>query len=517
MNDSARAQNRWVILAVMCLSVFLVVVDNTIVNVALPGISQSLHASNSALQWIVDGYSLPFAGLLLAGGGLSDRLGRKRVMQIGLLFFGLFSLAAAFSTSIGTLLAARAAMGVAAAFIFPATLSILTVTFEDPRDRAKAFGIWGATSGLAVAFGPVVGGALISHFWFGSIFLVNVPMVAITLFAGWRFIPESRSPHVSRFDLGGLALGTTAITTLVLAIIEGPTWGWLSVSTLGVFSLSLLLSAQFVRYELRRFEPLLDVRVFKIPTFSAGAGAIATTFFGLFGFIFLLTQYFQLVRGYSALSAGVHTIPFAVTAMVVTPLGALLALRFGARLVVSSGLVIMALALIWVGLQGAHTAYFGPVVVSMIVLSFGFSLITAPSTAAVMSSLSPEQIGAGAAVNNTTRELGGTMGVAIVGSVFSSRFSPGVASALHGYHLSSAQIAVAQSSMRSALGTVAALPSSQHAVVTSHVVEAFLSGFHRGCFVAAGVVGAVSVVTALALPRHVRSTERLTLNAALAH
>jgi DHA2 family multidrug resistance protein-like MFS transporter len=517
MNAPGRAPSKWLILAVMCLSVFLVVVDNTIVNVALPGISQSLHASNAALQWIVDGYSLPFAGLLLAGGALSDRFGRKRVMQLGLVFFGLFSIGAAFSTSVTTLLLARAAMGLAAAFIFPATLSILTVTFEDPRERATAFGLWGATSGLAVAFGPLVGGALVSHFWFGSIFLVNIPIVIVTIIAGARYIPESRSPQVSRFDIVGLLLGSSGITALVLAIIEGPSWGWLSLSTLGVFTLSLLLLTQFVRYELARHEPLLDVRIFKVPTFSAGAGAIATTFFGLFGFIFLMTQYFQLVRGYSAFSAGVHTVPFAVTAMVITPLGALLALRFGARLVVTSGLVIMAVALVWVGMQGAHAAYFGPIIASMIVMSFGFSLITAPSTTAVMSSLRPEQIGAGAAVNNTTRELGGTMGVAIVGSVFSSRFAPGVATALHGFHLSSQQIVTAQSSMRSALATVAALPHAHRAALESHVVDAFLSGFHRGCFVAAGVVGSVALISAVVLPRHVRSAQKLSLSSALAH
>jgi MFS family permease len=204
--------------------VFLVVVDNTIVNVALPTLAHSLGASTSALQWIVDGYSLPFAGLLLAGAGLSDRFGRKRVMQVGLVFFGIFSVFAALSTTTGTLIAARALMGVAAAFIFPASLSILTTTFEDPKERAAAFGIWGGVSGLAVAFGPLVGGALITHFWYGSIFLVNVPIVLVTLIAGAIVVPESRSPLQRHLDLGGLALGTLGVTSLVLAIIEGPDW-----------------------------------------------------------------------------------------------------------------------------------------------------------------------------------------------------------------------------------------------------------------------------------------------------
>ncbi len=497
---STRANRKYVTLGVLCLSVFLVVVDNTIVNVALPSISKSLGASNSALQWIVDGYSLPFAGLLLAGGGLSDRLGRKKVMQAGLVAFGVFSLAAALSDSVGTLIAARALMGVSAAFIFPATLSILTVTFEDADERARAFGVWGATSGLAVAFGPMVGGALITHFWYGSIFLINVPIVIVTLIAGALFVPESSSPHRRRVDTVGLALGTAGVTTLVLTIIQGPSWGWRSTTTLTLFALSAVLLVSFARYELRRRDPLLDVRVFRVPAFSAGAGAIATCFFGLFGFIFLMTQYFQLVRGYTALSAGVHTLPFAIVSMVVTPLGAVAALRLGARWVVSAGLVLMGVALVWVGLQGAHAAYFGPIMGSMIVLAFGFSLITAPSTAAVMGSLSPEQIGAGSAVNNTTRELGGTLGVAVLGSIFSSQFGPAIRSALHSVPLTSGQLAAASSSMQAALGTLSFVPPASRDAVAVAVSNAFLAGFHRACFVAAGVMVVIALFTLAFLP-----------------
>jgi EmrB/QacA subfamily drug resistance transporter len=493
---------RWWILAILSLSVFLVVVDNTIVNVALPTFSKHLHASNTSLQWIVDGYSLPFAGLLLAGGGLSDRLGRRRVMQFGLVGFGLFSAYAAWSTSTGELLSARALMGVAAAFIFPPSLSILTVTFVDPAERAKAFGIWGAVSGMAIAFGPLVGGALLTHFWYGSIFLVNIPIVLVTLLGGWLIVPESKSPLRRNVDLGGLLLGTLGITALVLAIIEGPTWGWLSTRTLVLFAASLVFLVSFCLFELRRRHPLLDVRVFKNRAFSSGAGAVATAFFCLFGFIFLVTQYFQLVRGYSALSAGVHTLPFAITTAIISPLGAFLALRIGARVVVAGGLAIMGIALWWQGTQAINTAYFGPIILSMIVLAFGFSLINAPSTAAVMSSLSPEQIGAGAAVNNTTRELGGTMGVAIVGSVFTSIFGPQIVNAFRGVPLTPAQLGVAKSSTQAALGTVHALPNSMHASLTHAVNLSFMTGYHRGCFAAAIVAGAAAIIIFATFPRH---------------
>ena len=226
------ADRRWIVLPVLCLSVFLVVVDNTIVNVALPTLNRTLGASITSLQWIVDAYSLAFAGLLLAGGGIGDRLGRKGTMQVGLVFFGLFSAAAAWSHTTGTLISTRALMGVAAAFIFPASLAILTSVFPDPSERQKALGIWGATSGIAVAFGPIVGGALLEHFWYGSIFLVNVPIVVVTLIAGGLVIPRLPRVRQHRFDIRGVAISTVGITLLVLAIIEGPQWGWASSGTL---------------------------------------------------------------------------------------------------------------------------------------------------------------------------------------------------------------------------------------------------------------------------------------------
>ncbi|NNN00815.1 MAG: MFS transporter [Acidimicrobiaceae bacterium] len=488
---------QWLILGVLCISVFLVAVDNTIVNVALPSLARNLHASNSALQWIVDGYSLPFAGLLLAGGGLADRFGRRRVMQLALVGFLFFSLFAAFSHNVAQLLTARALMGASAAFIFPATLSVLSVVFADPGERAKAFGFWGATAGVAIAVGPIAGGALLAHFWTGSIFLVNAPLILIDIVAIWAFVPESKSPQRRRLDGGGLILGTFGITALVLAIIEGPAWGWRSPTTLALFATAAVLTTGFTRFEMRRAGPLLDVRVFSNRVFSSSAGAIATNFFCLFGFIFLVTQYFQLVRGYSALSAGVRTLPFAATVMVTTPLGATAALKVGTRFVVSTGLVLTAVALFWMSAIGARTPYFGPVVESMIVLAIGFSLVNAPSTAALMETLTPEQIGAGASVNETTRELGGTMGVAVIGSVFSSLFGPQVRTALepflvHG--LSTAQLSTAQSSMLAAQVTVAHLPPHLRPDLDNRVVSAFMDGLHRGCIVAGMTALSVAIL-----------------------
>ena len=493
----------WRILAVLCLAVLLVAIDSTIVNVALPTLARDLHASNTGLQWIVDGYSLPFAALMLAGGGLGDRLGRRRLMGVGLLAFSAFSLYASFATTVGELVVARALMGAAAAFVLPATLSIVTVTFGDARQRAAAFGIWGATVGIAIAVGPVAGGELLAHFWYESIFLVNVPLGVLAIAALALVVPESHHRSLHRFDAGGLGLGTATVAALTLAIIEGPSWGWRSASTLSVFGVFVLVLVSFVRYERRHTAPLLDVRVFRSRHFSAGASSIVLNYFLLFGFIFLVTQYFQLVRGYSALSAGARTLPFAGTVMATTPLAALLAARVGARYVVPVGLAMMSGALTWMSFQSATSAYFGPVVASMVLLAFGFSLISAPSTAVTMGSLPAHQVGAGAAVNETTREIGGTLGVAVIGSVFASLFGPGVRHLLTpylGHGLSAHDVAVAQSSLPAAQSVVAGLPSSVQAAAHQALVDTFMHGFHRGCLVAAGVGALGAVLTFFNLP-----------------
>ena len=490
-------RRRWLTLPILCLSVFLVVVDNTIVNVALPTLSTDLGASTTGLQWIVDAYSLAFAGLLLAGGGIGDRLGRKGVMQIGLIFFGIFSVAAALSHSTGSLIATRALMGVAAAFIFPATLAILTTIFTDPSERQKALGVWGATSGLAVAFGPITGGALLEHFWYGSVFLINIPIVIVTFIGGQILIPKLNPEKTKAFDTRGVVISTVGVTLLVLAIIEGPQWGWTSPGTLLCFAASICLLVLFALLELRTPEPLLDVRVFALARFSAGAGAIAVAFFCLFGFIFLITQYFQFVRGYSTLSAGLHTLPFAIVAAIFTPLGAVFALKVGSRLIVAAGLLFMAAGLIVAGTTSTPTAaYWGPVITGMVLLALGLSFVTAPATEAVMGSLRPDQVGAGAAVNNTTRELGGTLGVAVIGSVFASVYGPKIVSAFAPYPIPPSATQSAKESVAAAYAVVSHAPPSVQATLTTAVNTAFISGLELACFVGAGVaiVGAIAAI-----------------------
>lgn len=495
MTDQLTAQERttaqrWRILGVLCLSVFLVVVDNTIVNVALPSFARDLHSSNSGLQWIVDGYSLPFAGLLLVGGGLADRLGRKPVMQIGLIGFIATSVWAALATSTGSLIAARAAMGVAAAFIFPATLAILTSVFTDPTERAKAIGVWGATSGASVAFGPIVGGLLLQHFWYGSVFLVNLPIGLLTLALGYKLLPNSSVPSTRRLDLPGVIISAVGLTGLVFSIIEGPSWGWASARTIGGIVGSCAVLVVFVLLELRSAAPLLDVRVFRIRRFSAGALSVAVGFFCLFGFIFLITEYFQLIRGDSSLVAGVHTLPFAIATAIVTPLGAVLALKIGARIVVSVGLLLFAAGLTVMGFTTATAPYWWTIVFSMVLMAAGLGLVTAPSTEGVMASLAEDQVGAGAAVSNTTRELGGTLGVAVLGSVFASAFATKAASALSGAGIAPEVASQSSASVATALG----LAQHTSPAAFQGVSLAFMDALHASCFTAAGVAIAGSAV-----------------------
>ncbi len=497
-----QSDRRWIVLPVLCLSVFLVVVDNTIVNVALPTLNRTLGASITSLQWIVDAYSLAFAGLLLAGGGIGDRLGRKGTMQAGLIFFGVFSAAAAFSDSTGTLITTRALMGVAAAFIFPASLAILTSVFPDPSERQKALGIWGATSGIAVAFGPIVGGALLEHFWYGSIFLVNVPIVVVTLIAGGILIPRIPRIRQHRFDIRGVIVSTVGVTMLVLAIIEGPQWGWAAPGTLACFGAAAILLTAFTLLELRTDGPLLDVRVFTIPRFTGGALSISVAFFCLFGFIFLITQYFQFVMGYSTLSAGLHTLPFAIVAAICTPIAAVVALRVGTRLVVSLGLLLMGAGLVVAAFNSSEdTAYFGPIILAMVLLALGLSSITAPTAEAVMGSVSDEQRGAAAGVNNTTRELGGTLGVAVFGSIFASSYGPKITGAFAPLPIPAGTKAEAHQSMAAALAVVAHAPRAVRPALDSIAFTAFHSGLEVACLVGAGVAALGAAAAFRLLPR----------------
>jgi len=506
----ARAQRRayerrWLVLAVLSASVFLVVVDNLIVNVALPTLQRELDASVTSLQWIVDAYALVFACLLLAGGGLGDRWGRKRVLQVGLVLFAVFSGFGAFAGSSDSLILWRGAMGIGAALVFPATLAIITNLFVDPVERAKAIGLWSAVSGMAVAFGPVAGGFLLEHFWWGSVFLINIPIVAVALLVGQFLIPESREPHEGGFDIVGLVLSVLAVGALVFSVIESPHWGWGSARSIAGFAVAGIMLVAFVTYEKRRAHPLLDVTFFRNARFSAATGSIGLAFLSLFGFTFLVTQYFQFVRGYDPLESGLRTVPFAVGAGITAPLAARAALRWGTTRVVAAGLFNMSVGFLIVSRIDADTAYWGPIVISMLLIANGLSLVTSPSTEAVMGSVPRERAGVASAVNDISRELGGTLGVAITGSIFISLYTPRIADTFRAVPglvdaLPPGVFEQAQDSVGAAYSVAQSSPGVVQPQVIDAVSESFMHGFGTACLVVSAVAFVGSLLALRFLP-----------------
>jgi EmrB/QacA subfamily drug resistance transporter len=492
-------RRRWATLAVLCLSLFVVVMDGTIVNVALPSLVTELGATTRELQWIVDAYLLVFTGLLLAAGSFGDRYGRRRALLAGLVAFAATSALAGAVDSPDALIASRALMGIGAALIFPATLAVLTNTFADAKERAAAIGIWSAMSGVAVAAGPIVGGWLLEHFWWGSVFFINVPLIGLALIGVAAFVPDSRAASTPPLDIAGLLLSIAAITTVVFTIIEAPKWGWTSPATLAGAVLGAVLVTAFVLWELRVEHPMLPVRIFRNRRFSAASISITSAFFALFGFIFLITQYFQLVRGYSPLEAGLRTIPVAVAIAAASVLSPKLVERIGTTKVVSAGLVSMAIGFAWVSTASASTPYL-EIVGQMLFLGAGLGMTTAPATESIMGSVDLDKAGVGSAVNDTTRELGGTLGVAVIGSVFSSIYVDSLRDGTVFAQLPGVAQVATEDSVGAAGLVAERMPSSLVPAYLAEVSDAFLAGLQVACTVTACVVLAGAVVAARFLP-----------------
>jgi EmrB/QacA subfamily drug resistance transporter len=465
---------RWWALAVLCLSLLIVFVGNSSLNVAIPTLSRELHATESQLQWVVASYSLVFAGLLFTTGALGDRYGRKGALQLGLVLFLVGAGLASLSTTINQLIACRCIMGAAAALIMPATLSIIVNTFP-PHERPKAIAIWASVTGAAGALGPVASGYLLGHFWFGSIFLVNVPIIAIALVSGAFLVPTSRDPEEAALDPVGAVLSIIGIVSLVYGLIQAPSNGWTSASTLGAFALALVVLGLFVAWELRVAEPMLDMHYFKKPAFSTGTGGMILVFLSMYGVLFMITQYFQLVHGYSPLGAALRTLPIAVIMIVVAPFTPRLSARFGAHRTVAFGMFAISFAFVLLAQLGVHSPY-AFMVVCFIPLTGGIALTMSPMTASIMGAVPARRAGAGSAMNDATRELGAALGIAVLGSVAVSRYDGRIAPYLRG--LTAAQRSTADTSIAGALRVAGKLPTQAAAVLTAGSKGAFVSGLH---------------------------------------
>src|SRR5499427_8775781 len=492
-----------VILVALLLAAFLVNLDTTMVNVALPAMVRELHATTTQLQWVVDAYNLVFAALLLTFGSLSDRFGRKGMLLAGLAVVGAASLVGGFTTTPGQLIAARAVMGLGAAMTFPATLALISNVFTERRERARAIGLWGAIAGVAIAMGSIVGGWLLQHYSWPAIFIAMAPVAAVAAILVALAVSTSKDPAAAAPDIPGLVLSSATMALLVFTIIEAPTYGWAAARTVAGFAGAAVLLAAFIAAERRAAHPMLDMSLFRNLRFSAASGAVTVSFFTLFGFIFLMTLYFQFVRGYGPLATGVRLLPVALAVAAGSVAGTQLAVRAGTKLIVTTGLAAMAGFYAWVAATTSATLSYGIIAAQMVVYGLGMGLTSAPATESIMGAISRAKAGVGSAVNDSTRLVGGTLGVAVIGSVYASvyasRLSAIIPPALPGRIAAIAHQSVGAAYL--AAGKIAALGHPALGLALQHAsTNAFLRGLTVGALVAGGIAAVGALLAALFLP-----------------
>lgn len=487
---------RWWILVVMCLSLILVVAAVSSLNLAIPSIRDALDASGTELLWIVDSYALVFAGFLLPAGALGDRFGRRESLITGLIIVLITSIGASNASSSTQLIIWRGAMGVGAALIMPATLSIITVVF--PRDqRSRAIAIWTAFAGAGGALGMIGGGLLLDSFWWGSVFFVNVPIAAVVLLATIAIVPTSRDTQQRALDFPGALISIVGLGALLFAIIEGPERGWTEPVTLVAFAVAVVLIVGFVKWELATKFPMLDPRFFRIRRFSMGSLSITIVFMTMFGFFFLIVQFFQFAQGLSPLQAAVRTLPMTGAFFVFAPLSVNMARLLGPRVTIPFGLVLAALGLALMGTIDADTAY-GIVAIPIVVMAAGMAMLMPPASEGIVSSLPSDKAGVGSAMNDTTREVGGAIGIAIMGSLLAVGYRSSLGDATAG--LSAEDAELAEDSIGFALAVASKQPEAQAESLVAAATTAFTDGMTLVFFIAAGLVLATAAVVAMFYP-----------------
>jgi EmrB/QacA subfamily drug resistance transporter len=489
---------RWQALIVLALSLLVVTVGNTILNVGLPTIQEELDASASELQWIVDGYLLLFAGLLLAAGSLGDRFGRRRALLAGLAVFGAGSLWAAFAGSATELIAARALMGVGAAGIMPTTLSVISNIFPED-ERPKAIGVWAAVAGLGIAIGPIAGGWMIEHFAWHAMFLVNLPAVVLLVAGALVLVPESRDPAAPRLDWRGCVLSFSGLSGVVWALIEAPDRGWTDAAVLVAAGAGLAVLGAFVWWERHCDEPMLDVSVFRNLRFSAASLSVTFVYFALMGVMYFLTSYLQSVLGHDALDAGLRMLPIAIGMMLTAKSSVALTKKVGTKVPVAAGLALVAVALMLIGGFGVET---GDTELALVLgmMGAGIGMAMAPATEAIMGSLPKAKAGVGSAMNDVVREVAGTLGIAVLGSVVASAYSGGMDGATAGLP---GDAAAAASDSVGAAHAVAAQLGSADLVSASN--QAFIDAMATTASIAAAIAVVGARIAAFFLPARART------------
>ncbi len=499
---------RWKAMIFIGISLMVISIDNSILNVALPSISRSLGAGASDLQWIVDSYVLVFASLLLTMGALGDKIGRKRGLQIGLVLFGLGSLGSALSTTTVMLIMTRGFMGIGGALIMPATLSTINASFP-ANERARAFAIWATIFGLGAGIGPLAGGLLLKLSSWQAIFLVNLPVVVVALIGGRIFITESRDEHAPALDLPGVLLSVVGLFALVWGIISAGESGWTAPQVFAAFGIALVLLTLFVIWESRAPNAMLPLRFFANPSFTLANSAVVLLTFCFFGTIFMLTQYLQSVLGYEPLIVGVIQLPVVITLMVVSMQSAKIAQRFGTKRTVALGALLVGLALLYDRfIIDVNTPYV-LIAIGLVVFGAGFGLTTSPATNSVMQSVPLRKSGVGSAMNDMTRQIGGALGVAILGSILNRVYRENLSPSVNA--LSQIAEPMRETILRSIQGahTVASqLPDSAQGIVDASKA-AFVDGMHQALLLAAIVMFASAILSYLLLPDLVKRTPDL--------
>ncbi len=490
---------RWWILAVLCLSLLIVFIGNSSLNVTIPTLSRDLGATESQLQWVIAIYSLVFAGLLFSSGAIGDRFGRKGALQFGLIGFLAASVVATLSTEMWQLIGSRALMGAAAAFIMPATLSILVNVFP-PDERTKAIAIWAGVTGAAGAIGQVATGVLLNHFWYGSVFLVNVPICVFALIVGYFLVPKSRDAEKTRLDPIGAVLSIVGIVAVVYGLIEAPEQGWTSAATLASFALGVAVLTAFAFWELRCEVPMLDIRFFKNGAFSVSTGGMILVFMAMYGVMFLITQYFQLILGYTPLDAAVRFLPMAPIMIIVAPLTPRISARIGVNRTVSLGLFLVAFALVMLRALQVDTSYWY-ILASIFPMVSGMALAMSPMTASIMSAVPPNRAGVGSAMNDSSRELGAALGVAVMGSVAASQYAGAIDSLTVG--LPGPVQEMAGASLAGALRAAAEIGGPAGQALSAGADAAFVDGVHMAVTVGAILAAVAAALVLRFLPREI--------------
>jgi DHA2 family multidrug resistance protein-like MFS transporter len=498
-------RQRWIALGFMGISLLVISLDNTVLNLALPSIANDLGSTAGQLQWIVDAYVLAIAGLLLTVGYLGDRLGRKPTLMVGLSLFALFSLGAALSKSTGMLIGMRALMGIGAATILPATLSILTATFRDSKERAQAIAMWAAVFALGMGIGPLVGGWLLDNFHWSSVFYINLPVIAVGLIGGYFFIENSKAENPRRIDIPGTVLSIAGLFALVYAIIKAGMDGWTAAHVLYAFGAAAILLVSFIFWELKSKNAMLPLNLFKNMSFTGANVAMTLVFFGLMGSFFFLGQFLQSVQGYTPLQAGVRLLPMATVSFVTAMISARVAGYFGTKFTVAFGIFLTAIGFFDLARIAAVDASYGSIVVAMCLSALGMGFTMSPSTNSVLGSIPVSQSGVGSAMSNTTRQIGAALGVAVLGTILNTTYIAQIDAVKWPVQLPAQALEAIRNSIQGAHIIAQTIPDTQLSqMIVNQSNEAFTSGSARALLIGAIIMVVSSIVTLIILPNRVR-------------